>query len=178
MGPAERRDVRQQVGGTVQTGLVTTGNGMAEMFGVPIDDDGGEQVQPGHPEVLSFAGAVADFALTADAQGVFQSMMRLALVETDLGAALHVGVEQPVDDEQRPLDPSYFPQRHSEFMLSGIGCEFPQQLARRHGSCRHGGRAAQDVGPVCRDEGFLDLAADQPLQLFRAGGRIEEIQAL
>lgn len=26
----------------------------------------------------------------------------------DLGAALHVGVQQPVDDEQRPFDPSDF----------------------------------------------------------------------
>jgi hypothetical protein len=96
------------------------------MFGVPIYDDGGEQIQPGHPEVLSFAAAVPDFALAADAEGIFQSVMSLAFVQPDLGTALHVGIEQPVDGKERPLDPSDFPQRHREFMLSGIGCKLSQ----------------------------------------------------
>ena len=43
--------------------------------------------------MLPLGGSVADFALTSDAQGVFQSMMGLALVETDLGTALHVGIK-------------------------------------------------------------------------------------
>jgi hypothetical protein len=51
-------------------------------------------------------------------------------------------------------------------VLSGVGCEFTQQLAWGHDAHDHGGGAAQDVGPVCRDEALLDLAADQPLQLF------------
>jgi|GEM_PF-3296292 len=55
-----------------------------------------------------------------------------ALVQADLGAALHVGIEQPVDDEQRPLNPSDFPQGNDQLVLSGIGCEFTQQLAWRH----------------------------------------------
>ena len=63
------------------------------MLGVPIDD-GGEQIEAGHSEVLSFAGAVADFALTANSQGVLHSLMRLALIETDLGTALRRRAEQ------------------------------------------------------------------------------------
>jgi hypothetical protein len=35
--------------------------------------------------------------LAANAQSVFQGVMGLALVETDLDTALHVGIEQPVD---------------------------------------------------------------------------------
>jgi hypothetical protein len=39
------------------------------MLGVPVNDDGGEQVQACHAEVLTLGCAVADFALAPDAQG-------------------------------------------------------------------------------------------------------------
>ena len=58
--------MREEARGTVQACSPTTSDGFAEMLGVPINDDRGEQVQPGHPEVLPFAGAVADFALAAN----------------------------------------------------------------------------------------------------------------
>ncbi len=125
MSPTERRDVRQQFGRTVQSIMFSLRDGVTEMLGVPVDDDGGQQVQACHAEVLTFGGAIADFALAADAQGVLEGMMGLALVQTDLSAALHVSVEQPVDDEECPLDPSDFPQRHRQFMLSGVGGELP-----------------------------------------------------
>src|SRR3546814_1503491 len=56
-------------------------NGMAKVQGVPVDDDGGEQVEAGDPVMLTLRRAVADFALTADAQGIFQRMMCLARSE-------------------------------------------------------------------------------------------------
>ena len=52
---------------------------------------------------------VPDFTLTSDPQRVFQCVMCLAFVQADLGTALHVGVEQPFDDEQGSLDTSDFP---------------------------------------------------------------------
>ncbi len=125
--------MRQEVGRAVEAFASATGDGLAEMLGVPVDDDCGEEVQSGHAEVLSFGGAIADFTLAADAESVLQSVMGLALVETDLGAALHVGIEKPVDDEERPFDPSDFPQSDRQFMLPGIGCELPQELAGRYG---------------------------------------------
>jgi hypothetical protein len=73
------------------------------MLCVPVDDDGGEQIEACHAEVLPFGGPVANFTLAADAEGVLEGMMGLAFVEPDLGAALHVGIEQPVDDEERPF---------------------------------------------------------------------------
>ena len=148
------------------------------MLGVPVDDDCGEQVQSGHAEMLAFGGPIADFTLAADTEGVLQSVMGLALVETDLGAALHVGIEQPVDDEERPFDPSDFPQSDRQFMLPGRGCELLQELAWGHRPRHQGGCAAQDIRPVRGDETVSDLAADQPFPLFRAGGRIEDIPAL
>jgi hypothetical protein len=125
--------MRQKVWRASQAFASVASDGLAEMFGVPVDDDRGEEVQPGHAEVLAFGGAITDFTLAADTECVLQSVVRLTLVEADLGAALHVGIEQPVDDEARPFDPSYFPQRHRQLVLSGIGCELPQQLAGRHG---------------------------------------------
>jgi hypothetical protein len=106
MGPSEGRDVSQKVGRTVEPGAAAACDGPSEMLCVPVDDDSGEQIEACHTEVLAFGRPVADFALAPDAEGVFEGMMGLALVQTDLGAALHVGIEQPLDDEERALDPS------------------------------------------------------------------------
>ena len=91
-------------GGDAESVTVALRDSMAEVKRVPANNDGGKEVQAGYAEVLAFGGAVADFALTADAQGVFERVVRFALVEPDLGPALQFGVEQPVDDEERPLD--------------------------------------------------------------------------
>lgn len=86
--------MRHEVGRAVQTFAAAAGDGLPEMLGVPTDDDCGEEVQPGHAEVLAFGGAITDFTLAADSEGVLQGMVSFALVETDLGATLHVGIEQ------------------------------------------------------------------------------------
>ncbi len=92
MCPSERRGVRQKIGRAVQSFAFSVVDRLAEMLGVPVDDDGGEQIEACHSEVLAFGGAVADFTLATDAKGVFQGMMGLTLVQPDLGTALHVGI--------------------------------------------------------------------------------------
>ncbi len=72
--------MRHEVGRAVQAFAAAIGDGDTEMPGVPVDDDCGEEVQPGHAEVLAFGGAIADFTLTADAEGVLQGVMGLTLV--------------------------------------------------------------------------------------------------
>jgi hypothetical protein len=62
--------------------------------------------------------------LAADAQGVFQGVMRFALVQADLGTALHVGIEQPFDDEQRPFDPSDFTSATANSCCRGYAANF------------------------------------------------------
>ena len=49
--------------------------------------------------MLALDGAVADFALPPDAEGVLEGVMSLAFVQAGVGPALHIGVEQPVDKE-------------------------------------------------------------------------------
>ena len=53
----------QELGLDHQPGVFPLSDRFAEMGGIPVDDDGGEQVEPGHAVVLALAGAVADFAL-------------------------------------------------------------------------------------------------------------------
>ena len=62
--------------------------------------------------------------------------MSLALVQAGVGSTLHIGVEQPVDDEERSdeersFDPSDFAESDGQFVLARIGRELSQQLARR-----------------------------------------------
>ena len=101
--------MRQKVWRTVEACALPCCNCAAKMFGVPINDDRGQQVQPGHAIVLSFRGSVSDFTLATDTEGVFQRMMCLTLVQADLCTALHIGIQQPIDNEQGALDPPDLP---------------------------------------------------------------------
>ena len=70
--------------------------------------------------MLTFSRAVPDFTLPANTQSIFEGVMRFTLVQTDLGAALHVGVQQPFDYEQGALDAADLPQRYCKFMLARL----------------------------------------------------------
>ena len=61
-----------------------------EMGGIPVNDDGGQEVEAGHAVVLAFAGAVTDFALASDPERILERVMSLALVQAGVGSALSV----------------------------------------------------------------------------------------
>ena len=63
--------MREQSGIAVQPGPLPRGDGLTEVLGVPVDDDGGEQIETGHAVVLTLGRAIPDFALSPDAQGIF-----------------------------------------------------------------------------------------------------------
>src|SRR5690606_12327427 len=98
-----------------------TGNDFAQLHGVPKDDNGGEQVHTCDPVMLAFGGTVADFTPAMEADCPLQRMMRFALVEPDLGAALQIGVQNPVDHEQGSLDAADLAQSRGKFVLPRIG---------------------------------------------------------
>ena len=77
----------QELGLDGQPGVFPLSDRFAEMGGIPVNDDGGEQAEPGHAVVLALAGAVADFALAPDAEGVLERVMSLALVQAGVGSA-------------------------------------------------------------------------------------------
>ena len=149
---------------------------VAKLVGIPVDYDRREQVQPSDPEVLGSGRPVPDRSLASDPQGALQGMMRLALVQAETGTPLHVDIEQPVDHEQRPFDPSDLPQRDGKVMLARIGRELSQELARRHRSGHHRGHAAQDIGPVGGNRALPDPVVDQPLQFVWDAIRVEDMK--
>ena len=63
----------QELGLDGPAGVFPLSDRFAELGGIPVNDDGGEQVEPGHAVVLALAGAVADFALAPDAERAFLS---------------------------------------------------------------------------------------------------------
>ncbi len=115
---------------------------------------------------MLFSGAITDFALATDAQRIFQGVMRLALVQANLGTTLHVGVQQAINDKERALDATNFAQGQSEIMLTRIGREFAQKLAGRYDARRHSSSAAQDIRPIGNNLGLLDLAAEEGRSSF------------
>lgn len=104
--------------------------------------------------------------------------LHFTLVEADLGAALQIGIQNPVDHKQHALDAADFPQGRREFVLTWIGGEFPQDLAGRNAPGCDGGSDAQDVGPVTLDHDLVDLSADQGPQMCRRRRRLERIEPL
>jgi len=73
--------------------------------------------------VLAFGCSVPDFAFAAAAQGVLDGVVGFTLVRPDRGPALHVGIEQPFDDDQRAFDAADLAQGNSRFVPAGIGRE-------------------------------------------------------
>jgi len=158
--------MREQSRAAIQPGPLPRGHGLTEVLGVPVDDDGDEQVETDHAIVLTLGGTVADFALPPDAQGVFQGVMGLTLVQSDLGPALHVGIEQPFDDEERALDAADFAERYGQLVPARVSCELLEQLTGWHDACHHGGSGPQHAGPVLDDKALADFTPDLTAQLY------------
>ena len=166
----------QELGLDYQPGVVPLSDRFAEMGGIPVNDDGGEEVEAGHAVVLALARAVADFALTPDAERVLEGVMSLALVQAGVGPALHIGVELPVDDEERSFDPSDFSESDGQFVLARIGRELSQQLTRRKDPAGQGGSNPQDIRPVAHDHVLPDFVSGQSDQGFRNASGLEDMQ--
>ena len=94
----------QEFGRDLEAGVLAGEDGRAELQRVAVDDDRGQQVEAGDPLRLSLLGSVSQFAALVEIDGALEGMMRLALVQSDLGAPAHVGVRGPVDHEQRAFD--------------------------------------------------------------------------
>ena len=84
--------------------------------------------------VLALTGTVGEFALAVDPECVPGGETCLALVRAGIGPALHVDIEEPVDDEERPFDPSDFAEGDARRMLARSGCELSRMLAGRNGA--------------------------------------------
>ena len=77
MSPSESRGMRHELGGNGQAGAPSAGDRFAQPGCVPVNDDGGEQVEACHALVLALRAVVADLPLALDAQGVLPGAMGL-----------------------------------------------------------------------------------------------------
>ena len=109
--------------------------------------------------------------LAPDLERVLERVMSLALVQAGVGSALHIGVEQPVDDEERAFDPSDFAESDGQFGLARIGRELSQQLARRKGAAGQGGSNPQDVWPAPLRYPFIPAGAALSVRGSSSGRR-------
>lgn len=92
-----------------RAGLVLAmGDSSAEMRRGPVDDDPGEQFEAGYPVMPTFGCPAADLAAAADIQGALQGGMRPALIEPIRRSRWRIGIQQLLNDEERPFGPSDF----------------------------------------------------------------------
>ena len=165
----------QEIRGDRQACVFSLSDRSLEMGSIPVNDNGGEQVEASHAVVLALARSVADFALAPDAERVLGCVMSPALVQAGVGSALHTGIEQPVDDEERSFDPSDFAEGGGQFVLAWIGRELSQQPARRKSAAGQGGSNPQDVRPVPQEHVLPDFVAGQSGQGFRNTPGLEDM---
>lgn len=170
--------MRQKFGRHIKSFIPALCDCMAEMEGVPVNDDCGEQIESGDAVMLALGGSVTDFTLATDAQRILESVVGLALVEADLGTPLHVRVEDPLYNKECPLHAANLPQRNRQIVLAWIGGKLAEQLARLDLAGSHGRGAVEQGGPVRDDQFFADLATDQFAQILGCPCGIEHVKAL
>ena len=74
----------EELGGGVDAGLLAGQDRLAQLQRVPVDDDGGEQVEAGDAVVLTFAGAVAQFAALMEVDGTLEGVVGFSFVQAGL----------------------------------------------------------------------------------------------
>ena len=85
-------------------------DGAVEIDGVPVHDRCGDQAEAGGAEGLVLERAVTDLALPMEEDGAAQGIARLALVQPGVAALAQGRIRQPLQGEQRALDPAERPQ--------------------------------------------------------------------
>ena len=72
--------------------------------GVPIDDRGNDQIEARCAILLRLMASVDDAALAECVDRSRQGMALLAVVEAGMASPAQIGIFEPVQHEQRPLD--------------------------------------------------------------------------
>ena len=137
------------------------GDSLFEIAGVPQNDGGDEQVEPGGAVGLIFEPAVAQFAELVEEQGSRESVARLSLVEPGLGTPAQVDVAQPVEHEDRAFDPTDIAQREGKAVLAWIGGQPAQHRGGGDGAAADRGDEPEQFVPMVSDVADRDRIAGQ-----------------
>nr|WP_321446552.1 hypothetical protein [uncultured Cohaesibacter sp.] len=92
MFPAQRRDMGKQVCVDVFAVCDLISDYFTEFPHVPLDNDGGQQIEAGNAMLLPFGRAITYFAAPGRVYSPFQRVMSLALVQADLRPALQFDI--------------------------------------------------------------------------------------
>ena len=83
---------------------------------------------------------------------------------------------EPVEHEQRALDPADFAQGQRQPVLAGIGAEALEEERSADRAGAHRCREAQDIIPVGRDQLFVDAPGDERREHRPSAGRPEGVE--
>ena len=71
----------EEFGGGIDAGFLAGLHRVAQLQRIPVDDDGGQQIEPSHAVVLTLAGAVTQFAALVEVDGALQGVVGCSLVQ-------------------------------------------------------------------------------------------------
>ena len=158
-------------------GAVQGINGTAEIDGIPERDGGGDESEPARTVLLGLDRAIAQAAEAVEADSADQGVARFALVQLRRGLAPQARQLDPVQYEQRALDPSDFAQGQRQSVLAGVGAEALEEERGAGRSGAHRGREAQGIVPMGRNQLFIGAPADERLEHRPCAGRSQGVEA-
>ena len=178
MFPAEGCDVDQEIIGNGRTESARVLNGTMQVDRVPMDDRGGDEAQAGRTKALVFKGAVANFALAMEEHRASERIAGFAFVEAGVTALAQIEIRQPLQGEQRSLDPPECAQGTLQGAAGARGRKLAQDDRRDDRAGLDRGLKPHEFGPLAGDRHGFDGIADQrfkqrigsraPLQYQRA----------
>ncbi len=106
MLPAQRRQELQQLAVHRLAGLDQPLGGAFQVHRVPQHDSRRHQVEAAGPVALLLEAPIPDFPKAVEEHRPGQRVARLTFVQAGMHAAAQFNTLQPVQDEQRALDPA------------------------------------------------------------------------
>jgi hypothetical protein len=157
--------------------LAQGGDCTLKVSGVLQDDRGDEQVEARGSVLLVLVGPVTDFTEPMNEDGTRQAVAGFPLVQLLPGLAPQFGILNPVEREERTLQPSQLSQCCRHAILPRIGSELPHDHRRGHGAAADGRNDTEDIRPVGADLGHIDPSGDEGFKGRIIGRFAEAVEA-
>ena len=104
------------------------GDGAFQVYGVPKNDGGNDQIESAGAVALVLEAAVAQVALPIEEDGAGESVSGLAFVESDLHTPTKFRVFHPLQHEEGTLNAPDFTEGNVEAVLARIAREFADNV--------------------------------------------------
>ena len=148
----------------------------AQVDRVPQHDSRRHQVEAAGPVALLLEAPIPDFPKAVEEHRPGQRVARLTFVQAGMHAAAQFNTLQPVQDEQRALDPAQLAQGHGQSVLARVAAEFPEHQRGRHRALLDRGGQPQDFVPMGADVLDVERAADHRLERVIGGIALRDVE--